>query len=112
MSFPDFTNQEDPFQNPEQPGVGEHENQNEFSPIEDNQNQFTRLENNQSDIPPKEGNKSSIPEIDEEEQKRLEQRMLEENERRQKITAKMELELKLKNEKREEAIAFINEFEK
>ena len=27
--------------------------------------------------------------------------MLEENERRQKITAKMELELKLKNEKRE-----------
>ena len=50
--------------------------------------------------------------FDEEEQKRFEQRQAEENERNRKISEKQELELKLKNELREKAMLYINEFEK
>lgn len=50
--------------------------------------------------------------FDEEEQKRFEQRQAEENERNRKISEKKELELKLKNELREKAMLYINEFEK
>ena len=48
--------------------------------------------------------------FDENEQRRFEQRELEETERRRKITEKMELELKLKADNRERAIEFMNEF--
>ena len=48
--------------------------------------------------------------FDENEQRRFEQRELEETERRRKITEKMELELKLKADNRERAIKFMNEF--
>ena len=48
--------------------------------------------------------------FDENEQRRFEQRELEETERRRKITEKMELEIKLKADNRERAIKFMNEF--
>ena len=96
MSFPDLTNQEDQFQNVDQPQSNEVNPQVAFSPFEDNQNiQTANIE----------------PQVDEEEIKRQEQRMAEENERRQKIAAKQEMEMKMKNERREEAMKFINEFE-
>jgi hypothetical protein len=55
---------------------------------------------------------SSLPfEQDDEEQARLAQRQTEEAERRKLITAKMELELKIKNENREKASAYMREYE-
>ena len=97
MSFPDLTNQEDPFQNVEQQRSNDINPQGDFSPFQDNQNMQT----------------ANIiePQVDEEEIKRQEQRMAEENERRQKIADKQEMEMKMKNERREEAMKFINEFE-
>ena len=52
------------------------------------------------------------PEVDEAEIQRQNDRMKEENERRQKIEEKMSLELKKKNELKEKAVEFINDFEK
>ena len=49
--------------------------------------------------------------VDEEEQERLAQRETEEAERRKVITAKMELELKIKNENREKACTYMREYE-
>ena len=98
MSFPDLTNQEDPFQSVEEQKSSEINPQGAFSPFEDNQNIQT-------------ANNIIEPQLDEEEIKRQEQRMAEENERRQKIAAKQEMEMKMKNERREEAMKFINEFE-
>ena len=98
MSFPDLTNQEDPFQSVEEQNSSEVNPQGAFSPFEDNQNIQT-------------ANNIIEPQLDEEEIKRQEQRMAEENERRQKIAAKQEKEMKMKNERREEAMKFINEFE-
>ena len=80
MSFPDLTNQEDPFQSVEEQKSSEVNPQGAFSPFEDNQNIQT-------------ANNIIEPQLDEEEIKRQEQRMAEENERR------------------EEAMKFINEFE-
>ena len=97
MSFPDLTNQEDPFQAVEQQSNNEINPQGDFSPFQDNQNMQTA--------------NVIEPQVDEEEIKRQEQRMAEENERRQKIAAKQEMEMKMKNERREEAMKFINEFE-
>lgn len=55
---------------------------------------------------------SSLPfEQDDEEQARLAQRQAEEAERRKLITSKMELELKIKNENREKASAYMREYE-
>ena len=49
--------------------------------------------------------------LSEEEQKRIEARKLEEDERRKKIEEKINLELKLKNELKEKASAFLVDFE-
>ena len=54
----------------------------------------------------------NVPEVDEAEIQRQNDRMKEENERRQKIEEKMSLELKKKNELKEKAVEFINDFEK
>ena len=54
----------------------------------------------------------NAPEVDEAEIQRQNDRMKEENERRQKIEEKMSLELKKKNELKEKAVEFINDFEK
>lgn len=54
----------------------------------------------------------NIPEVDEAEIQRQNDRMKEENERRQKIEEKMSLELQKKNELKEKAVEFINDFEK
>ena len=55
---------------------------------------------------------TSLPfEQDDEEQARLAQRQAEEAERRKLITSKMELELKIKNENREKASAYMREYE-
>ena len=86
MSFPDLTNQEDPFQAVEQQSNNEINPQGDFSPFQDNQNMQTA--------------NVIEPQVDEEEIKRQEQRMAEENERRQKIAAKQAMQMKMKNERR------------
>ena len=52
-----------------------------------------------------------IEQIDEEEMKRQQDRLNEENERRKKIEEKHSIELSKKNELREKAVEYINEFE-
>lgn len=91
---PDFIVQDDPF-----------------APSTTNEvdNQFQR-ETNENNIVNVEPISNAV--FDEEEQKRFEQRQAEENERNKKIAEKQALELKLKNELREKAMLFINEFEK
>ena len=54
----------------------------------------------------------NVPQVDEAEIQRQNDRMKEENERRQKIEEKMSLELQKKNELKEKAVEFINDFEK
>ena len=54
---------------------------------------------------------SPVEQIDEAEMQRQQDRMKEENERRQKIEEKITLELQKKNELKEKAMQFINEFE-
>ena len=61
MSFPDLTNQEDPFQAVEQQSNNEINPQGDFSPFQDNQNMQTA--------------NVIEPQVDEEEIKRQEQRM-------------------------------------
>ena len=93
-SSPDFISQNEPF-----------------SPItlnEADNTQFQReINNNIINVAP-----LSNAVFDEEEQKRFEQRQAEENEGNKKISYKQALELKLKNELREKAMLYINEFEK
>ena len=82
-------------------------------PIEPHENQFDFISSNaQQDNKP--SPLEQIP-LDNEEQQRIEQRQIEEaerkKERRKVIAAKMELVLKLKNENREKARAYMREFE-
>jgi hypothetical protein len=116
MSFPDFldnnTNNNnpdivsDPFQPSSssfEPPIDSRPNENQFDFISSNVQQ-----NNES--PQIISSIEQIP-LDNEEQQRIEQRQIEETTRRKVITAKMELELKLKNENREKANAYMREFE-
>ena len=105
MSFPDITGESD------------------FQPVEDqiennNNNDFNNFMNmdNKADMGPSstalpELDYNTMGEIDEEEQKRIEERKKEEEERRKKIEEKINYELQIKNENREKAVKFMNEFE-
>lgn len=110
MSFPDIGTQDNEFQmaddannlgfnfgpSDEQPNTQE---EKKDSPIMD----FMGYNNNNPMNNPEE--------FDEEEQQRIAARNAEAEERRKKIEEKMELELKAKNENREKAIQFMNDFE-
>ena len=108
MSFPDFldnniTNNNNNNQNiildSFQPSSSFEQHENQFNFISSN------IQKNNQSSPAEQ-----IP-LDNEEQQRIEQRQIEEAERRKVITAKMDLELKLKNENKEKASVYMREFE-
>lgn len=95
----------DPFQGEPK----NNENNMNSGSIQDLGNQNSQINNNmQSNTQ----NPQQQEVIDEAEIQRQQDRMKEENERRQKIEEKINLELKLKNELREKAVEFMNDFEK
>lgn len=101
MSFPDVSNQEDPFSEVQEGAENiEKKEQEDFTPIQDEPQSTAQPEMMTTNV------------IDEEEQERINKRNEEEAERRKKITEKMDLELKVKNERREKAVEFLNDFEK
>ena len=87
--------------------------QNDFNNIEEQGNFQNVTENEQKNVFEKNNyiGGFDVQEISEEEKKRMEARELEENERRKKIEEKINLELKLKNEIKEKASAYLLEFE-
>lgn len=104
MSFPDVLTQDNEFQMADEGNFG-----NNFGQMEDQTNKVE--EKKGAPIMDFMGYNNNQEEFDEEEQQRIEARKAEAEERRKKIEEKMELELKLKNENREKAIQFMNEFE-
>ena len=76
------------------------QNNNEIQPTSDPSNFENQGQNN-----------FEQNEIDEEEQKRIQERENEANERRKKIEEKINLELEKKNELRNKAVEFMNDFE-
>ena len=93
---------------------------NDFQPIEDTQNQNTNPlpntsenENNNLDINQMNNMFSNMgnPQIDEEEQKRIEDRQKEADERKEKINKKMKEEEEKRNEIRKKASEYLVEFE-
>ena len=104
MSFPDVSNQEDPFQAAEDSTHIESSNPPQEPPQEPPQSQSEPF-SQPVETP------SEQTQIDPEEEKRVKERLAEEEERRKKITEKIELELKIKNENREKAVEYMNEFE-
>ena len=84
--------------------------QNDF--INSNEKSQNTLENNQNNMFDMNNiNNFELQNLSEEEQKRIEARKVEADERRKKIEEKINLELKLKNELKEKASAFLVDFE-
>ena len=116
MSFPDFldnnTNNNNPdiLSDPFQPSSSSFEPPIDSRP---NENQFDFISSNvqqNNESPQIISSIEQIP-LDNEEQQRIEQRQIEEAERRKVITTKIDLELKIKNENREKASAYMRECE-
>ena len=119
MSFPDFTqgqpeNQFPDFAFESNAPSTDPQDQNAFPKQDEafipfNIAQTTELHANNNTSPQFQDN--SFP-IDDEEQSRISQRAIEEEQRMQLIRKKMELELSLKNQAREKASQYITEFQR
>ena len=110
--FPDFT-----FDNPTSPPLTSPQDENTFPsqpsdqsfPFTMPQQQTDNQSNNNNTSPNLYDNAFSL---DTEEQSRISQRQVEEEQRMQLIRKKMELELTLKNQNREKANQYINDFQR
>jgi hypothetical protein len=125
MSFPDFTQNQPStqfpdftFDNPTSPPLTSPQDENTFPsqqpsdqsfPFTMPQQQTDNQSNNNNTSPNLYDNAFSL---DTEEQSRISQRQVEEEQRMQLIRKKMELELTLKNQNREKANQYINDFQR
>ena len=124
MSFPDFTQNQPStqfpdftFDNPTSPPITSPQDQHTFPsqpsdqslPFTMPQQQNDNQSNNNNTSPNLYDNAFSL---DNEEQSRISQRQVEEEQRMQLIRKKMELELTLKNQNREKANQYISDFQR